>query len=52
MQKWKQQRPKQGYIVQADFVQICALQIESYIMKPPCGEGPSFLYNKVDSSFF
>ena len=30
--------------LQADFVQICILLIESYIMKPPRGEGPSFLY--------
>ena len=42
-QKWKQQGPKQG--VQADFVQMCVLQIKSYmyIRKPPCGEGPSCL---------
>ena len=41
LHKWKQQRTKQG--VQADLVQICVLQIESYIIKPPRGEGPSFI---------
>ena len=36
VQKWKQQRPQQG--VQADFVQICFLQVECYIMKSPHGD--------------